>query len=438
LNRELKPAFIKGNTLLYTNQGMMQTSEIEKNTCIMDIEKYCTLSNHYGEYNLIKIISTEGYEIEGSYDLKVLTMSNNGELLFKKLLDIDINDYVAISRNFNFFGRNLKLEYDMDNYFQSLNKYSQRQKRTKLPEKLDADFSKYLGMLVGDGTLTQERVIIFTNIDECLVDHFKMINEKYFGLTTKQRSADDYTLNSAYVREFLRQIGLDFVTAHKKEIPKCIMQSPKEILCSFLQGLFDTDGTAEINRVALTTVSLKLVNQVHFILLSLGIISHLNIEFNKRFKKQSFKLSIYGANAEKFSREIGFGIKAKQDRLNNLINKKRNSNKDIIPHQSKRIKRITDKNACLNPRREKFGGSKLKSEFDHARRNSNQLSYVKCRKLLDYKITFDMDYMFLMKILNLNYYWDKINLKEETKSDSYYLSFNSYNPIIANGFIISS
>jgi len=62
--------------------------------------------------------------------------------------------------------------------------------------------------------------------------------------------------------------------AENKSIPLVIRQSPADVVCAFMRGWFDTDGTVgRDGKVEVCTVSEELARQAQVILLNLGIIS---------------------------------------------------------------------------------------------------------------------------------------------------------------------
>ncbi|MEW6329617.1 MAG: LAGLIDADG family homing endonuclease, partial [Candidatus Micrarchaeota archaeon] len=111
--------------------------------------------------------------------------------------------------------------------------------------------------------------------------------------------------------------------AHSKSVPNFVFSLPKKKLSAFLSGYFTGDGSvsrANSIEVNCTSVNKKLIDQVAFLLLRFGI-KHsvhksdreINSELILRFygkpkRLVSYKLRMYGEDAERFIREIGFSL----------------------------------------------------------------------------------------------------------------------------------
>jgi superfamily I DNA/RNA helicase len=93
------------------------------------------------------------------------------------------------------------------------------------------------------------------------------------------------------------------------EIPAHILKSPKAIVTKFLRNLFDKDGEVLENLVAYTTSSPKLAKQMHTVLLAYGIPAQ------REYTNNNWHLYITNTGIDKFSAEIGFTLKEKQDLL---------------------------------------------------------------------------------------------------------------------------
>ena len=104
-----------------------------------------------------------------------------------------------------------------------------------------------------------------------------------------------WRLNSVIISEWLDYIGLDLVNAHHKEIPDCILQSPKNIVCEFLAGLFEGDGGIYVETVDhrkkvilyYTSSSKILIKQLRLILLNMGIVTNLTKFITPGFGKNN-------------------------------------------------------------------------------------------------------------------------------------------------------
>src|SRR5439155_8808504 len=105
---------------------------------------------------------------------------------------------------------------------------------------------------------------------------FTRIVDRLFGYRVgRKQNGKDFFVASKQIRVFLEALGLDYVPAHHKRVPRSIMRAPRAQVVAFLQGLFDTDGYADkrYGNVELATSSEQLAKEVQLLLLNLGIVA---------------------------------------------------------------------------------------------------------------------------------------------------------------------
>jgi LAGLIDADG-like domain/Phage terminase large subunit len=176
-----------------------------------------------------------------------------------------------------------------------------------------------IGALVGDGSLNiftgDSRSVGFTNCDqECIDGVAAGLAE--IGCSLHFDFGYQYTVRGPRkcARLMVKELGIGHLSYFKR-IPDQIVSSPKRVICAFLSGLFDTDGTVEKNGlVSLCTVSENLGRDVQDILASLGILCVRRPKKSASGRK-TWTLSIMGKHAHRFGELVGFRIKRKQDRI---------------------------------------------------------------------------------------------------------------------------
>ena len=120
---------ITGDSLVYTNYGLFRMEDIPDYFNVDEFDRVCldvkgfnmtnkklTKSNtsHFynmGESKTIKVKTSYGFSIEGTYEHPIVIKDINGEIKFKKLYEISTNDKVAISLNNDIFGNSTEDEY---------------------------------------------------------------------------------------------------------------------------------------------------------------------------------------------------------------------------------------------------------------------------------------------------------------------------------------
>ena len=155
------------------------------------------------------------------------------------------------------------------------------------PDGLTDDIAWLLGILVSEGSVVHKKQIKVTTTDVNLCS--KLVNKFNFKFHVKDAYIDKkgWNCKKSYrlylynkdLRNRLFELGLNYVTAHDKIVPKSILKSKKETIISFLSGLFDGDGSCFLwqdkdvqNKIGLAyySVSERLCRDVQFLANKLG------------------------------------------------------------------------------------------------------------------------------------------------------------------------
>ncbi len=150
--------------------------------------------------------------------------------------------------------------------------------------KVDEDFARFIGYLVGDGYITHDRIEI-VNAENAILDDFERLAPR-FGLKIKYKKKTSETgkatrlicWNNVFpplMQRLFRSDSVYHLTGQYKIIPPEIMLSKKTVIANFLGGLFDCDATVRKDNPTFeyTTKNEKLADQVHLSLLRFGIVA---------------------------------------------------------------------------------------------------------------------------------------------------------------------
>lgn len=286
---------------------------------LKNLELRKTTPSHWfdlGKQKTIKITPRFGIAIEGTYEHPVVILDKkSGDFIFRRLDEIKLDDILVLNYNHQIFGN-----YNI------------------LPDKKTAYL---LGLLSGDGGLSIKNRICFSNGNRRLIGFVQEYFQKYFSaplLKSKNKKYDWYISNWK-AKEKLREWGISESYARGKEIPESIMFGPKEYQVEFLRGLFDTDGSCRVKYsvVEIVSSSETLINQIQILLLNLGVMSRAKKRKSNQYGSYHHYLEITGDFVENFAKEIGFGIREKQEKLEKILAKPRNSNVNLVFYQQKRL-----------------------------------------------------------------------------------------------------
>ncbi|MFH1972034.1 MAG: LAGLIDADG family homing endonuclease [archaeon] len=202
---------------------------------------------------------------------------------------------------------------------------------------LSENLGYVLGVIFGDGhTSEKSRRIILAAIDKDFVLEFKNNLEKWSGFES---------------RIFLRVIPTDNIIKNRLPQWTCyldtiegakfistfdldsLLDTTNKIKCSFLKGLYDSEGSISKDGIIFYNSDKKLIYLIKNLLNSLGIFPTLNVYEAKSLSGKLIKyyhLSIYRKEyLKKYQNLIGFSIGRKSKTLKSLI-KNSYSNTEVL------------------------------------------------------------------------------------------------------------
>jgi len=390
---------VNGNTLIFTDNGIKKIGDVvgwnvKEKTKIYDIPNILNekmnfnnveygWNNGYGE--TIQITTSQGFELEGTPEHPIRVVRNN-RLEWVELKDIKINDYIPIDRSEEWFPNT---------------------------EQIDKDLAYLFGLMVGDGGYTVRGRFSFTSNDQSSHDTVKELWSRFFGKEYSQsekRKITGTVFSTEVWDEWFSKWGFNSPVCSLKTFPTSILSAQKEAVASFIRGLMDTDGSATKSFLGIEycSKSKDLVQTLQFVLTRFGIISKVKKRLNKKYQRYYYYLYILGNQAKLFSERIGFGLERKQKILESHLQKKLNTNLDIVPKEL-----VTDYLAKNN----------LLSKISSAK----NISYDKLKRLV---VDNGLD-----DIIKSHYFYDKISRIESTQCQTFDVHCKDDHSFISNGII---
>ncbi len=192
-----------------------------------------------------------------------------------------------------------------------------------VPPTVDEKVAAFLGYLVGDGHISEvKRVLGLTTGDEDQADAFARLAEEIFGLKPAKKWDEGrwrVGIHSRDLEDFLKSLGLKTgFCARQKDVPDVILRSPREVVAAFLRAYYDCDGYAGPAGAILSTASEEMSKTVQVLLLNFGILSRRRLQ-----QDGCWHVHTTGQSAALFLREIGFGLKRKQEALRHYVENRR-------------------------------------------------------------------------------------------------------------------
>lgn len=194
---------------------------------------------------------------------------------------------------------------------------------------LNKDLAYFFGAVLGDGTIQKKNVYYFSEDEELLEEIERIVKGLGFeprrNLHRIGKNGKPFfriSCGASRCREIFVGAGLVGDTGHKLlRVPDVIFKSPSECRFSFLQGIFDTDGTvSKLGNVSscglcFCTSSQVFAQQCAMLCRSLGMMCRVSSDFNKTYNRTYYKVRIRSSSVRQFVSLGGFKCVHKQNTL---------------------------------------------------------------------------------------------------------------------------
>ncbi|PIN91600.1 hypothetical protein COU61_02160, partial [Candidatus Pacearchaeota archaeon CG10_big_fil_rev_8_21_14_0_10_35_13] len=341
----------------------------------------------------IKKQRKELYEIAYSLGYKKPTIQN---WIIKKILPIRI--FNEIKEKINDKGLMIK-SYGGSNIMPS---------RIKLDEK----FLNFIGLWLADGCYDRDSIIISVQEEE----NKEVIRTiaKRLNLEMKKHSDNFSTvLNFSLLKEVMKKVLKLDGNSHSKKIPGWAYNLSNKQVGWLLKGFYSGDGCASDKEIIFSIRSKKLAEEVSLLLLRLGITTRNSCNLHKgsylKEKKEMFTCRIGATKLiRKFQEQVGFLVRAKQEKLNKLARRTSTHDAtDIIPLSFEMKKELRDVIAGrLN-------------WHDYLARGNNLGREHLGRILKEFPKNVSTLINSIKKIINSDISWDKVKQIRKVKSKGY-------------------
>lgn len=192
-----------------------------------------------------------------------------------------------------------------------------------LPEVLTADLARILGYFLGDGNYEADR-LTFSEHREEVARSYQQLIEKVFGLPVvlTHRETKGYWQLRVYGQPIVKLLKDNFPELRKamdSELPAKVLESPDDVVVSFVRGLFDAEGYVSGHRIGLGMNNKQVVQALQMVLLRFGIIGSFQEYDNRKntySKNLRFTLQISDQESLRiFAKAIGFTSSDKRRKL---------------------------------------------------------------------------------------------------------------------------
>ncbi|MBI2578713.1 MAG: hypothetical protein HYW26_03310 [Candidatus Aenigmarchaeota archaeon] len=329
----------------------------------------------------------------------------------------------------------------------------------KIPRDLNEELMYLFGLIAGDGDIQETDYggysLRFHSADNELLEKFSDIARNKLAIEPdfyKHPERIAYLrINSKILGKIAENLGMcSGEKSGKIEVSSYLSSLPNNLVSSYLQGLFDTDGFASERKgrgsefVGFTTSSKRFATGISMLLLRFGIISKIRrkkpsvsvIKGREVVSKEKYEIEIKGLkNLVNFRESIGFGLSRKKEKLDRIIQKlpTENTNIDLIPSAGEAI--YSARTSLGMTAADIYGYKNYAFEKERIAPSRNMLAKIVSRL----KSKGDNNYVKTLEKLALSdVFWDKVEEVEEVDGEEfvYDLTVEGEHSFVANGMII--
>jgi superfamily II DNA or RNA helicase len=272
-----------------------------------------------------------GLVLDGTSHHRVWVRDADGGEGWRRLADLQIGDRVGVARGHADFGE------------------------TSIP--LDEAYA--LGVAIADGCIVGAQLRIDKQAP--LIDRIRPVVERWHALAGAG-AVPSRTVEISPRHTAIFSCG-NWQASDARTVPSTVRTGHREVVRAFLRGYFDGDGYCD-HRPGVSTSSSRLADEVHQLLLGLGVAAHRRRKETTHLPAHVLSIVDFGA----FAREIGFtpyGL-TKDTSFASLLARVRNTNVDTIPGVGALLRRAAK--WVPNRTRREDGWRHLSAYFDGRKR----------------------------------------------------------------------
>ena len=332
-------------TIVMTGKGLVRLDKVQEGDKIFTHEGCGNIKKLFDnkEKEVFEVQTKHGFVIRGTKEHRLMVINNEGENDWKMIKDLKPGD-VPILKQAVWKGQQTKLPDFVFEPKLGGNQTSFKALEYLLPTKLTSELAELIGIYFGDGSNHRDGIRFTVSKEEPeLIDKIRELTRNIFNKENIVISSKDNTwevaILSIQIKSWLEHIGLTKKTSNKLEMPKLILQSPKEVVYGFLRGLFSTDGCIrESGHITFVTASEKFSEDLQILMFNLGMLtrrSTYDVVFQAGDElKKAYHLNICSKDSFRiFKENVGFLVNKKQSRLDKIDCENIFTKGEMLPNQ---------------------------------------------------------------------------------------------------------
>ncbi len=306
---------LAGETLIMTDRGLVSIRDAVDAFLVDTDSGALPLTRHWihGREPVYVVRTNHGHSIRATAEHRFLAVAEHGGFEWRRLSQLRPGDWLVLSA-----GRWLGKERALKPFRLAQRKTGSgrfERKPIRLPDTLTEELAELLGMYMGDGTNSRWGIRFIGNREE--IDRVRYLARECFGVeptVCRHRSIWEAAVLRLDLKEWWEAQGFTKKSSLEAFVPDAVLQGPESCAQAFVRGLFAADGCARTSgHITLATSSANLVRQIPIVLFHLGVPCRILALSRKEGGHQISVCSKRGF--ETFRRDIGFGLRSKDDRL---------------------------------------------------------------------------------------------------------------------------
>lgn len=343
---------VTGDTLIVTDQGVRRMDEMHKwasmnpDTFQPPLQPVSVLvggvarpvKNFYrgGVKPTVTVVTRYGFQNTGS-QVHPIKVCRDGVDQWVKMADLQVGDMVCIERTPAPFP-----DSDPDLPLPDTSRMGGGARIFAVPSKMNSDLARLIGYTVAEGWTNNHGTFTISQDRHQNTEVWSDIRDLIRNQLSYEAREPDYMsllVNSVYLREYLRGIGIPDALSADKTVPWSIMRGTRETVRQFLRGYFEGDGSVSAG-IEVSSASCELLRQVQTLLLRFGIVARRSPKTVKGYAHTYWRLTLFGDDARQFRDVIGFVSPRKISALNAALDCASNPNHDVVPHARELVENL--------------------------------------------------------------------------------------------------
>jgi ribonucleotide reductase alpha subunit len=227
-----------------------------------------------------EIQTKSGHRVKGTLDHKIMT--NVGMV---EIRDLTPEHYIYVQSGSGVSNSSKTIDYVESTTESKV--WTGRYKNLPItyPAKWSTELGELLGMLVGDGFITNGSVAIsvgkddYNEMERYVTNLLSMLVPSDRIHVQIHEGSKQIKISDQRAVHFLKHLGVTQNYSDTKKVPSKLWDASQDAQIGFLRGLFESDGTIDISKncqaatISLTSTSRTLLDEVQILLSNLGIFS---------------------------------------------------------------------------------------------------------------------------------------------------------------------